>query len=68
MYEIPFLDRMFIVSWLVVAGMVVLSNLSQDGKVKALVVDRRLFKVDGAFALGSAVVCMLVATIYGMWW
>jgi len=67
-YEIPFLDRMFIVFWLVVAGMVVLSTMRQDGKVKALIVDRHLFKVDGAFALGSAVVCVLVATIYGMWW
>jgi SSS family solute:Na+ symporter len=46
----------------------VLSKLSQDGKLKALVIDRKLFHVDGAFAVGSAVVCVLVATIYGMWW
>jgi SSS family solute:Na+ symporter len=67
-YEIPFLDRMFIVFWLVVAGMVLLSTVFARGKVKALIVDTKLFKVDGAFALGSAVICVALATIYGMWW
>jgi SSS family solute:Na+ symporter len=67
-YEIPFLDRMFIVFWVVVAGMVVISNLGDTSKIKALIVDRQLFRVDGAFAFGSAVVCALVATIYGVWW
>jgi SSS family solute:Na+ symporter len=67
-YEIPFLDRMFIVFWLVVAGMVLLSTVFARGKVKGLIVDTKLFKVDGAFALGSAVICVVLATIYGMWW
>jgi SSS family solute:Na+ symporter len=67
-YEIPFLDRMFIVFWVVVAGMVVISRLGDASKIKALIVDKQLFRVDGAFAFGSAVVCVLVATIYGMWW
>jgi len=72
-YEIPFLDRMFIVFWVVVAGMVVISTLGArasanvDG-TRPLQVDRKLFHVDGTFALGSAVVCVLVASIYGMWW
>lgn len=67
-YEIPFLDRMFIVFWAVVAGMIVISKMGDTSKIKALVVDRQLFRVDGAFAFGSAVVCVLVATIYGVWW
>nr|WP_314539169.1 sodium/solute symporter [uncultured Massilia sp.] len=67
-HEIPFLDRMFIVFWAVVAGMVVISKMGDTSKIKALVVDRQLFRVDGAFAFGSAVVCVLVATIYGVWW
>jgi SSS family solute:Na+ symporter len=67
-YEIPFLDRMFIVFWVVVAGMVVLSNLNDTGRLKALIIDRKLFHVDGAFAFGSAVVCVMVAAIYGLWW
>lgn len=67
-YEIPFLDRMFIVFWVVIAGMVVLSKLNDTGRLKALVIDRKLFHVDGAFAFGSAVVCVMVAAIYGLWW
>jgi SSS family solute:Na+ symporter len=68
-YEIPFLDRMFIVFWVVVAGMVLISKLgARDKHARTLHVDRKLFHVDGAFALGSAVVCLLVAAIYGVWW
>jgi SSS family solute:Na+ symporter len=68
-YEIPFLDRMFIVFWVVVAGMVLISTLgARDKNTRPLHVDRKLFHVDGAFAFGSAVVCVLVATVYGMWW
>jgi SSS family solute:Na+ symporter len=68
-YEIPFLDRMFIVFWVVVAGMVLISKLGQrDKATHTMHVDRKLFHVDGAFALGSAVVCLLVAGVYGIWW
>jgi SSS family solute:Na+ symporter len=67
-YEIPFLDRMFIVFWIVIAGMVLISTLGGTKVVKALQVDTRMFRVDGAFAVGSAIVCVAVATIYGMLW
>jgi len=68
-YEMPFLDRMFIVFWVVIAGMVLLSTLGARGNaLRTLHVDRKLFHVDGAFAFGSAVVCLLVAAIYGVWW
>ena len=68
-YEMPFLDRMFIVFWVVIAGMVLLSTFGVRGNaLRTLHVDRKLFHVDGAFAFGSAVVCLLVAAIYGVWW
>jgi SSS family solute:Na+ symporter len=67
-YEIPFLDRMFIVFWLVTICMVLISTLGNTSLVKALQVDSRMFRVDSAFAVGSAVVCVAVATIYGMLW
>jgi SSS family solute:Na+ symporter len=68
-YEIPFIDRMFIVFWVVVAGMVLISTLGRrDGKVRSLVVERRLFRVDGSFAAGSAVICVLLAAAYGVRW
>jgi SSS family solute:Na+ symporter len=68
-YEIPFLDRMLIVFVMVVAGMVLISNMGRvDGAIKKMHIDRRLFHVDGAFALGSGVICVLLAAIYGAWW
>ncbi len=68
-YEIPFLDRMFIVFWVVVAGMVLISKLGKaDGSAKRMIVERRLFRVDGGFAAGSALICVMLAAIYGVWW
>ncbi len=68
-YEIPFLDRMFIVFWVVVAGMVLISKFGKaDGSVKRMIVERRLFRVDGGFAAGSTLICVMLAAIYGVWW
>jgi len=70
-FEIPFLDRMFIVFWFVVAGMVVISKMAEarrDANTRHLQIDHGLFRVDGAFAFGSAVICVLLATIYTAWW
>jgi SSS family solute:Na+ symporter len=54
---------------LVVAGMVVISKTSRaDGALKKMIIDRSLFRVEGGFALGSAVICVLLAAIYGAWW
>ncbi len=70
--EIPFLDRMFIVFWFVVAGMVLISKLAEakrDGTIaKHLHVDTSMFRVDGAFTLGSAVIAVALAAIYGSLW
>jgi SSS family solute:Na+ symporter len=69
--EIPFLDRMFIVFWCVVAGMVLMSKLAEarrEGNTKALHIDTSLFRVDGAFAVGSAVIGVALAAIYGVGW
>ena len=68
-YEIPFLDRMLIVFIMVVIGMVVMSKMArQDGSLKRMQIDRTLFRVDGGFALGSAVICVLLVAIYGLGW
>lgn len=68
-YEIPFLDRMFIVFWVIVAGMVLISKFGKaDGSVKRMIVERQLFRVDGGFAAGSALICVMLAAIYGVWW
>jgi SSS family solute:Na+ symporter len=70
-YEIPFLDRMFLVFWVVIAGMVAISKLAEsqrDPAHKPLHVDTSLFRVDGAFAAGSAIICVMLASIYTAWW
>ncbi|RJG21288.1 sodium:solute symporter family transporter [Massilia cavernae] len=68
-YEIPFLDRMLIVFLLVVAGMALISTIGQrDGAMKKMHLDRKLFRVEGSFACGSAAVCVMLVTIYGAWW
>jgi SSS family solute:Na+ symporter len=69
-FEIPFLDRMLIVFFVVVAGMVLISKLADATRaaIKEIHVDHRLFRVDGAFAAGSAVICVALATIYTAWW
>ncbi|RNF30790.1 sodium transporter [Massilia aurea] len=68
-YEIPFLDRMLIVFIMVVIGMVVMSKMAaQDGTLKRMHIDRSLFRVDGGFAMGSAVICVLLVAIYGIGW
>jgi SSS family solute:Na+ symporter len=70
-YEIPFLDRMFIVFFVVVASMVLISKLAEarrEGTTKHLHIDTSLFRVDGAFAFGSAVIGVALATIYSAWW
>jgi SSS family solute:Na+ symporter len=68
-HEIPFLDRMLIVFFAVVAGMVLISTLGRrDPATKKMHIDSKLFHVDGAFALGSAVICVMLGVIYGSWW
>ena len=42
--------------------------LVADGSVKRMIVERRLFRVDGGFAAGSALICVMLAAIYGVWW
>jgi SSS family solute:Na+ symporter len=68
-YEIPFLDRMFIVFWVVVAGMVLISKTSAvSGESKRMIVDTSMFRVERSFAVGSAIICALLIIVYGAWW
>lgn len=67
-YEIPFLDRMFIVFCVAVAGMVVISRMSGGGQARSMEVDPALFRVDRAFATASALICAALAAIYAILW
>jgi solute:Na+ symporter, SSS family len=68
-YEIPFIDRMFIVFVAVVLGMVLISLAGKrSGEARALDVDTKMFKVEPGFALGSGVVCVLLVAVYAWLW
>ncbi|MBB3221020.1 sodium:solute symporter family transporter [Pseudoduganella umbonata] len=68
-YEIPFLDRMFIVFWVVVAGMVLISKTSAvSGEARRMIVDTGMFRVERGFAIGSAIICAILIAVYGAWW
>ncbi|QBE66085.1 sodium:solute symporter family transporter [Pseudoduganella lutea] len=68
-YEIPFLDRMFIVFWVVVAGMVLISKTAAvSGEAKRMIVDTGMFRVERSFAIGSAIICALLIAVYAAWW
>ncbi|HEX8602913.1 MAG TPA: sodium/solute symporter [Pseudoduganella sp.] len=68
-YEIPFLDRMFIVFWIVVAGMVLISKTSSvSGEGKRMIIDTSMFRVERSFAIGSGIICALLIAVYAAWW
>jgi SSS family solute:Na+ symporter len=70
-YEIPFLDRMFIVFIVVAIGMVLISKLAPPAPGTAprgLAIDRSMFRVDRGFALGTAVICIVLVAVYATWW
>ena len=69
-YEIPFLDRMGIDFVVVVLGMILISLVKPhtDANRKEIIVDTKLFRVDTGFAIGTAIICAVLATVYTVWW
>ncbi len=69
-FEIPFIDRMGFVFLIVVAVMVVISLVDPKGKnnPRGLEIDSKMFKPEGAFAVGAAIVCGLLAALYIIFW
>ncbi|MBS1743252.1 MAG: sodium/sugar symporter [Bacteroidetes bacterium] len=69
-YEIPFLDRMGFVFLLCITGMFVISSIENSKGLKAhgLEVDKTMFKVDTAFAVGSLIVCAILVALYSLFW
>jgi SSS family solute:Na+ symporter len=69
LYEIPFIDRMFLVFCAVVAGMVLISLAGQHSPAeKPMVIERQLFRVERGFALGAMVICAMLVGVYGLLW
>ena len=69
-YEIPFLDRMFIVFCFVIIGMIIISLMQPNankGK-KEIIVDTSMFRVDTGFAIGAAIILAVLTVVYTVWW
>ncbi len=69
-YEIPFIDRMGFVFAICVAGMVVISWLDarRGATTNGLEVDRTMFRTTRSFAVGAAVVIVLLTVLYTVYW
>lgn len=70
MYVIPFLDRMGIVFVFCVIMMVLISlfETSRGVQPKGLEVDSSMFRPHRSFAIGSAVIIVLLTTLYTIYW
>lgn len=69
-FEIPFIDRMGFVFLIVVAVMVVITLADPRSKnnPKGLAIDSSMFKPRGGFAVGAAIVCVILALLYTVFW
>jgi len=69
-FEIPFLDRMGFVFVFCIVGMAII-NFVQNKKgvvTKGLEVDASMFKTSKSFAIGALVICVLLITLYTVYW
>ncbi len=69
-YEIPFLDRMGFVFIFCIIGMVLISTYDNRHGVTphGLEVDKKMFKLSPGFAVGSLIVCGILAALYSIYW
>lgn len=69
-YEIPFIDRMGIVFLMCVTGMIIISTIDNRYGVKAngLEVDKKMFRVNPAFAAGALLICGILTALYSLFW
>ncbi len=69
-FEIPFMDRMAFIFLLCIAGMVIISKIDNRKGIKphGLEIDKTMFKVDTAFAVGALIVCGILVALYSLFW
>jgi SSS family solute:Na+ symporter len=69
--DYPFLDRMTITFVLIVVTMIFMSVLWPEKKVatsKQMLIDKSMFRVSPAFAVGSAIIIVILAVLYTVFW
>jgi SSS family solute:Na+ symporter len=69
-YEIPFLDRMGFVFVFCIVGMVLISLIQGKGQPspKGLEIDSSMFRPNRSFAIGSAIVLVIITGLYTIFW
>ncbi|MBU6119287.1 sodium/sugar symporter [Hymenobacter siberiensis] len=69
-YEIPFLDRMGFVFVFCVIGMIIISlyEKSRGVKTNGLEIDSSMFKPQPSFAIGTAVILVIITALYTIYW
>lgn len=70
LYEIPFLDRMGIVFVISIIGMVIISLWDAKNGIqsKGLEIDKSMFKISNAFAVGALIICGIIVALYSFFW
>lgn len=68
--DYPFLDRMTITFFVIVAMMVSMSLLkpNKPGDTHTIEVDNSMFKVSTGFIIGSIIICGILAALYTVFW
>jgi SSS family solute:Na+ symporter len=68
--DYPFLDRMTITFFAIVAMMVSMSLLkpNKPGDTHTIEVDKSMFKVSTGFIIGSVIICGILAALYTVFW
>lgn len=68
--DYPFLDRMTITFFVVVAIMVVMSLLKpkDEHDTHVIEVDKSMFRVNQGFVVGSIIICGILAALYTVFW
>ncbi|HLP35470.1 sodium/sugar symporter [Lacibacter sp.] len=68
--DYPFLDRMTITFFVIVAMMVSMSLLkpNKPGDTHTIEVDTSMFKVSTGFIIGSVIICGILAALYTVFW
>jgi SSS family solute:Na+ symporter len=69
-FEIPFLDRMAIVFFLIVVIMAIISLVKPKpvSDTHVIEMDKSLFKVSPGFIIGSFIICGILAALYTVFW
>jgi len=69
-YEIPFIDRMFIVFVICIIGMVIISLIENRKGLRptGLEVDKKMFRLSPGFTVGALIICGLLAALYTLFW